>query len=263
MTAATVQRFQRTALWGGYRVWQRNRDSFLRNWRFEVGGLAVEPFIMLIAIGFGLGAYIRGIEGASYAAFLAPGVIASYAMFHASFDSTYGAYLRMETHHVYESILFTPLEPKDIVIGEVMWGATRALMSATAVLIVAVSFGLITSPYSILALPVAYLIGLTFAAIAMIMTATVKSIGVMNNFFALFIIPMFWLSGVFFPLEGFPDAVQKFAWVLPLTPATALVRGLVAGEFSVWMVAWLAEITAYFTVALWLAAVLMRRRLIK
>ena len=64
-------------------------------------------------------------------------------------------------------------------------------------------------------------------------------------------------------LDGFPDAVQKFAWALPLTPATALVRGLVAGEFSVWMVAWLAEVVAYLVVALWLASRLMRRRLIK
>ena len=74
---------QSTVLWGGFRVWQRNRDAFLRAWKVEIGGIAVEPFIMLVAIGFGLGAYIQDIDGRSYAEFLAPGVIAGYAMFHA------------------------------------------------------------------------------------------------------------------------------------------------------------------------------------
>ena len=142
-------------------MWQRNRDAFFRSWHVEVGGIVVEPFILLIAVGFGLGAYISNLgEGVSYPRFLAPGVIAAYAMFHATFDSTYGAYMRMESHHIYESILFTPLGPEDIVMGEVMWGATRALMSGAAVLAVAAVFGLLGSPWAILALPVAYLIGM-------------------------------------------------------------------------------------------------------
>ena len=182
-------------------MWQRNRDAFRRAWHLELGGIAVEPFVLLIGVGFGLGAYISNLgEGISYPHFLAPGVIAAYAMFHATFDATYGAYIRMETHHIYESILFTPLGPEDIVMGEVLWSATRALMSAIAVLFVAAVFGLVGSPWAILALPAAYLIGMTFAAIAMMMTATATTIGAMNNFLTLFILPMFWVSGVFFPL---------------------------------------------------------------
>lgn len=258
-----TQSFQTTRIWGGYRVWQRNRDAFARAWKLEIGGLAVEPFIMLIAVGFGLGSYIQEIDGRSYAEFLAPGVLASYAMFHATFDSTYGAYLRMETHHVYDAMLFTPLEPEDIVMGEVMWGATRGAISATALLTVATMFGLIGSPAAILAIPFAYLIGLSFGAIAMLVTSTAATIGSINNFFTLFVLPMFWVSGVFFPLERLPGIVQKLAWILPLTPAAAMVRGLVSGDFSWWMVAWTAEVAAYFVVALLLASWLMRRRLIK
>lgn len=259
-----VPAVQRTVVWGGFRVWQRNLDAFRHTWRFEVGGIVAEPFVLLIAVGFGLGSYISGIEGgASYAAFLAPGVIAAYAMFHATFDTTYGAYTRMETHHIYESILFTPLEPADIVVGEVMWASTRAVMSAAAVLVIAVVFGLISSPYAILALPVAYVIGMVFSAISMIVTATASTISVMNNYFTLFVLPMFWVSGVFFPLDRLPEAVQRGAWALPLTPAAALVRGLVEGEFSVWMLAWLGYLLALLAGALWLASYFMRRRLIK
>ena len=262
--ATMTTMIQRTPIWGGFRVWQRNRDAFRRAWHLEIGGIVIEPFVLLVGVGFGLGAYISNIgEGISYPHFLAPGVIAAYAMFHATFDATYGAYIRMETHHIYESILFTPLGPEDIVVGEVLWGASRALMSAIAVMFVATIFGLLGSPWAILALPAAYLIGMTFAAIAMVMTATASTIGAMNNFFTLFILPMFWISGVFFPLDRFPELVQKVAWILPLTPAAALVRGLVAGELSLWMLAWTAELAAFMLVAVWLASRFMRRRLIK
>ena len=258
--AASVQG---TVVWGGFRVWQRNRDAFLRAWKVEVGGITIEPFIMLVAIGFGLGAYIQDIGDLSYAEFLAPGVIASYAMFHAAFDASYGAYLRMETHHIYEAILFTPLGPEDIVVGEVMWSGTRAVVSATAVLVAAAMFGLVSSPLAVLAIPCAYLIGLMIASIAMILTATATTIGAMNNFFTLFILPMFYVSGVFFPLDRLPQGVQVASWALPLTPSAALVRGLVAGDTSWLMVLWALELLAYTVVGLWLASFFMRRRLIK
>ena len=258
-----AQALRSSVWWGGWRVWQRNRDAFLRSWKVEIGGIVVEPFIMLVAIGFGLGAYIQDIGDMSYAEFLAPGIIASYAMFHATFDSTFGAYLRMETHNIYEAVLFTPLGPEDIVTGEVMWSASRATLSGTAVLLVAVAFGLISSPLAILAIPSAYLIGFSIASIAMMLTATATTIGAMNNFFTLFILPMFYVSGVFFPLDRLPEWVQTASWALPLTPSAALVRGLATGDLSWWMVAWVLELVMVSLVALRLASALMRRRLIK
>ena len=257
-----VQAVQNTPLWGGFRVWQRNRDAFVRAWRVEVGGIAVEPFIMLIALGFGLGSYIQGVGELNYATFLAPGVVASWAMWHATFDSTYGAYLRMETHHIYEAILFTPLGPEDIVIGEVLWAATRGALSSAFVLLVAAVFGLVESPFAVLAWPVTFLIGMMFASIAMVMTATAKTIGTMNNFFTLFIFPMFWVGGVFFPLDRLPEAVRSASWALPLTPAVALVRGLMTGNLSWWMAAWALELVAYWLVTLGFSIFFMRRRLI-
>ena len=254
---------QGTVAWGGFRVWQRNRDAFLRSWSVEVGGIAIEPFIMLIAVGFGLGSYIQGIGDLTYAEFVAPGIVASYAMFHATLDSTYGAYVRMETHHIYEGILFTPLGPEDIVVGEVIWSATRAVLSSTWVLVAAAMFGLLGSPWAVLAIPAAYLTGMVIASIGLVVTATATSIGAMNNFFTLFILPMFWVSGVFFPLERLPEAVRTASWALPLTPSAALIRGLVAGELSWTMLAWALELLAFTVVFLRLAAFFMRRRLIK
>ena len=252
-----------TGIWRGFRVWQRNRDAFLRAWKVEIGGIAVEPFILLVAIGFGLGSFIDGIGELSYAEYLAPGLVASYAMFHATFDSTYGAYLRMESHHIYEAVLYTPLGPEDIVMGEAMWAATRAVVSSTFVLVAATMFGLVSSPLAVLAIPCAYLIGLTIGSIAMVVTATATTIGAMNNFFTLFILPMFYVSGVFFPLDRLPEGVQIAAWALPLTPSAELVRGLVTGDTTWLMVLWALELVAMWLVALRLASFFMRRRLIK
>ena len=250
-------------IWRGFRVWQRNRDAIIRGWKVELGGLVIEPFIVLAAIGFGLGAYVGNIGDATYAEYLAPGLIASYAMFHATFDSTYGAYLRMESHHVYEAMLFTPVGPSDIVLGEAMWGATRAAVSGAVVLAAAAIFGLVSSPLALLAIPCAYLIGLTVASIALILTATASTIGAMNNFFTVFIIPMFYVSGVFFPLDHMPNTVKALSWILPLTPAAALTRGLVSGDLSWLMVLWALELVAMSAVALFVASFFMHRRLIK
>jgi lipooligosaccharide transport system permease protein len=194
---------------------------------------------VLVAIGFGLGAYIDSVAGMSYAEFLAPGLVASYAM------------------------LFTPLGPEEIVVGEVMWSATRAVLSGPAVLVVAAMFGLVDSPLAVLAIPVAYLIGVTFGSISMIVTAAVSTLGAMNNFYTLFILPMRYVSGVFFPLDRVPEAVRVAAWALLLTPGAALTRGLVAGDLSCLMLLWVLELVAFSVVALWLASVLMRRQLIK
>ena len=261
--STVTQAVQGTVVWRGFRVWQRNRDAFNRAWRVELGGIVVEPFIMLAAIGFGLGQFVEDVGDLRYAEWFAPGAMASLAMFHATFDSSFGAYIRMETNHIYEAYLFTPLSPEDIVVGEIMWAATRAVFPATFVLLAAAMFGVVVSPLAVLAIPCAFLIGLTIASIAMIATATAATIGSLNNFFTLFILPMFWISGVFFPIDRLPNVLQTASWALPLTPATALTRGLFTGETSWLMAAWALELLAFSLVAFWVASVLMRRRLIK
>ena len=252
-----------SAIWRAWKVWQRNRDAFVRGWKVEVGGIAIEPWVVLVAVGFGLGAYVEDFEGLTYAEFVAPGILASYAMWHATFDATYGAYLRMESHHIYEAMLFTPIEPEDIVLGEVLWGASRSVLTGTAVLIAAAVFGLVGSPLAVLAIPAAFLTGVTFASISMILTSTVTTIGAMNNYFTLVLTPLFFFSGVFYPLDRLPEGVRTFSWALPLTPAAALVRGLVTGELEWAMALWVLELIGFSLLALRLAYFFMRRRLVQ
>ena len=127
----------------------------------------------------------------------------------------------------------------------------------------AACFGLISPPLAVLAIPCAYLIGLTVASIALILTATASTLGAMNNLFTVFIIPMFYGSGAFFPLDHVPHTVKMLSWALPLTHAAALTRGLVSGDLTWLMVLWALQLLAISVVALCVASSFMHRRLIK
>ena len=244
-------------------VWRRHRDAFLRNWTTEFGGVLLEPLIVLGAIGFGLGQFVGDIEGdVEYAAFVTPGIIAGYAMFHALFEGAFGAYLRMSMHRVFDSILATPMQVEDLVLGEMLWGASRSVLTAIAVLIVATGFGLVESPLAVLAVPTAFLVGLVFYPIALSATAVAPSINSLNNVFTLLAVPMYFLSGIFFPVSGLPDWIEPIVWVLPLTPASHLMRGLILGDLDIthlWSLLALVAMAVLFGI---LATYLMRRRLV-
>ncbi|GAI17407.1 unnamed protein product, partial [marine sediment metagenome] len=190
-----------------------------------------EPVIILLAMGLGLGAYVGLVDGQRYIEFIAPGIIASYAMFSASFECTYGSFVRMEYQKTYDAIIATPLNVEDVVAGEIFWGATRSLMTGTVILVIAAVFQLVPSPWAALIPILSFLQGIMFASIAILFTSIVPAIYSFNYYFTLFITPMFFFSGVFFPLSSFPEIVQTLSWVAPLTPAVHLTRALVNGEF--------------------------------
>ena len=249
--------------WRFYRVWQRDRDVFFRLWRSEAPASIIEPMVLLIAFGVGMGAYIGMVDGQRYIEFIAPGVIASYAMFSAVFECTYATYIRMEHQYTFDAILATPLNVEDVTAGEIFWGATRALMTGTLILAVAAAFGLVHSPWVLLIPAVALLEGVMFAAISVFFTSIVPSIYSFNYYFTLAISPMFFLAGVFFPLDSFPVIVQRLSLAAPLTPAVLLNRALFRGEFHADLLVSLAIIIGYTAVFFGISLVTMRRRLAK
>jgi len=247
--------------WRFIRVWQRNRDVFFKLWHSEAPGFLAEPIIILLAMGLGLGAYVGLVDGQRYIEFIAPGIIASYAMFSASFECTYGSFVRMEYQKTYDAIIATPLNVEDVVAGEIFWGATRSLMTGTVILVIAAAFQLVPSPWAALIPILSFLQGIMFASIAILFTSIVPAIYSFNYYFTLFITPMFFFSGVFFPLSSFPQIVQTLSWIAPLTPAVHLTRALVNGEFQlelIWALALIIVLAAlFFSISL----VTMRRRL--
>jgi lipooligosaccharide transport system permease protein len=249
--------------WRFFRVWQRNRDVFFRLWHFEMPISFIEPVLILLAFGLGLGAFMGLINGEQYINFIAPGMIAAYAMFGASNECSYSAFFRMEHQHTYDAIMATPVNVEDITAGEIFWGATRAMLTASIVLLVAAAFQLGVSPWAVLILPVTFIEGVMFAAISLFYTSVVPSIYAYNFFFTLIINPLFLLSGVFFPLDSFPEALQDASWFTPLRPAVEIVRGLFKGEMPehVWLA--VGVTAAYIVVFFSITLVTMRRRLAK
>ncbi len=247
--------------WHSFRVWQRNRDVFFRLWHSEAPGFVAEPVIILLALGMGLGAYIGLVDGQKYIEFLAPGIIASYAMFSASFECTYASFIRMEYQNTYDAILATPLNVEDIIAGEIFWGATRSLLTGSIILAIAAAFQLVHSPWALLIPVVSLLEGIMFASIALFFTSIAPAIYSFNYFFTLFITPMFFLSGVFFPLTSFPPILQTLAWIAPLTPVVHLTRALFQGEFQLNLLLALAIIIILSIIFFSISLVTMRRRL--
>jgi lipooligosaccharide transport system permease protein len=249
--------------WRFFRVWQRNRDVFFRLWHSEAPASIIEPVILLLAFGIGMGAYIGMVDGQRYIEFIAPGVIGSYAMFSSSFECTYGTYFRMEHQHTFDGIMATPLNVEDITAGEIFWGATRATMTGAIVLVVAAAFQLVHSPWAVLVPVVALLEGIMFASISVFFTSIVPAIYSFNYYFTLFISPMFFLSGVFFPLDSFPEVLQKLGLAAPLTPVVQLNRALFRGELNIDLLFSLAIVIGYAAVFFAVSLVTMRRRLTK
>jgi lipooligosaccharide transport system permease protein len=249
--------------WRFIRLWQRNCDVFLRLWHSEAPGFVIEPIIVILAMGIGLGTYVGLVQGESYMEFVAPGIIASYAMFSACFECTYGTFIRMEYQKTYDAIIATPLDVEDVTAGEIFWGATRAFLTGTVMLLVATAFQLIHSPWAILIPFICFLQGILFSVISCFYTSLVPYIYSFNYFFSLFITPMYFFSGVFFPLTSFPVIVQNLSWIVPLTPVVHLTRAAVSGQFQPHHILSLLIIVVLICILFPVTLVTMRRRLNK
>ena len=247
--------------WRFIRVWQRNRDVFFGLWHAEGPGFLAEPIIVLLAIGLGLGAYVGLGECQRYIKFIVPGLIAGYAMFSANFECTYGTFFRMEYQKTFDAIIATPLNIEDVTAGEIFWGATRSVLTGSVMLAVAAAFQLVHSPWALLIPIICFLEGILFSAIALFFTSVVPSIYSFNYYYSLFITPMFFFSGVFFPLSSFPEIVRTLSWAVPLTPVVYITRAVIGGEFQPGLLGALALIVALTVLFFSMSLVTMRRRL--
>jgi lipooligosaccharide transport system permease protein len=181
----------------------------------------------------------------------------------ATFEALYSAFSRMHVQKTWEAMLNAPLELEDVMLGELFWAATKSLLSGCAILVVIFALGLSHSPLALGVLPVILLTGLSFAALGLIINALAPSYDFFMYYFTLFITPTTLLSGVFFPREQLPAAVQGVTQVLPLTHAVQLVRPLLRGEVPANLLLHVAMLLAITTAAFLVALVLTRRRLLR
>lgn len=243
-----------------FRVWQRNLTVYTKLYKSSIALNFAEPVLYLAALGLGLGAFVKEIKGMPYVNFIAPGIIASSSMFAATYECTYGTYVRMTYQKTFDAILATPVNIDDLVAGELMWGATKSMLYGTIIMIVISLFGLVDSPLIMLAIPLLFVSGLIFAEISMIAGAVVPGIDSFNYFYTLFMTPMFLFSGIFFPLDTLPPVISKIAFFTPLYHLVNVCRSLSSGILPAADIAWIlivAVIIAPYPFRL------MRKRVIK
>jgi lipooligosaccharide transport system permease protein len=246
-----------------FSVWRRNllvwKRLIIPSALFNFG----EPFIYLLGLGLGLGSFIGDMEGVSYLSFLATGLLASSAMNTATYEGLFSVYTRMVPQQTYEGMLATSLEVDDIVGGEMLWCATKGLLSSSAILVVAVLIGAIDHWQAILCVPLFFLIGLCFAGPAIMVSSFSPSYDYFNYYVTLLLTPMFIFCGVFYPVRTLPDFMQPIIQVLPLSHAIALVRPLASGQSLNNTLLHIAVLATFAGVGYYFAVVLVRRRLIK
>lgn len=242
-------------------VWRRN----LLVWRKlsipSLLGNFGEPLFYLLALGYGLGAFVGQIQGMSYITFLASGIVCGSAMNTATFEGLYSAYTRMTLQQTWQGMIMAPLNIDDVILGEMVWTGTKSLISVAPILIIAAALGLVHDWNALWVLPVVFLAGICFGAMALVVTSFAKSYDFFLYYFTLIVTPMFLLSGVFFPLEQMPRAVQWGAQLLPLTHVVDIVRPLMTGLPIPHLGLDLAVLLIYATLAFYTATLLIRRRL--
>jgi len=247
-----------------WRVWRRDQDVFMKTYKVNFIPPLIEPIFYLVGLGFGLGGFVQPQEGLPYIVFIAPALVATSMMFSSFYECTYGSFVRMYYQKTFDAIIATPLSLEEVIAGELLWGATKSLINSAIVLGVVSVFGLVSSPFSLLILPLSFLVGLLFSALAMCFTSIMPNIDSFNYPFFLFITPMFILSGTFFSITTLPDEVQLIANVFfPLTHAVALSRALTVGKLGATLLfnlSWFLVAAPFFFV---LSINLMKKRLIK
>jgi lipooligosaccharide transport system permease protein len=243
-----------------FAVWRRNFLVWRKLFAAAVLTNLADPLIMLFGLGYGLGALLPSVEGMSYIAFFAAGQLCTATMFTASFESMFSGFSRMYGQKTWDAILHAPLVVDDIVAGEIVWAASKAWLTGSTILGVAVVFGLASSPWVLLALPAAFLVGLAFSAVGLIMTVLARGWDFFSYYMTLVMTPMMMISGVFFPAEQLPAPLPAIAKALPLYHGVQIVRPLIAGGPPPTLWLHVAVLLAYAAAGYVVAIYFARRR---
>lgn len=244
-------------------VWYRHFRVYVSNFFSNAFPPFLEPIIFLAGMGLGMAAYIQNMGSMSYVLFLASGLLMTSAMFTAAFECTFGTFIRLEFDKVYDGMLGAPISPRNLILGELLFVGTKGLFFSFAVLVVTWIMGIINYPLSILTIFVGFITGIMFGALSMLVTSFVKNINHFNFYMTGLISPMFFFSGVVFPIENLPKALVFVAEIVPLTHVVRLSRAFsVPGNLNVSLLLDLAYSVAFSVIVGWFAVKGLKKRMI-
>lgn len=211
-------------------VVERNLLLWHGQWVVLLSGV-LEPLLYLLVLGVGVGGLVGELQDAAgqtttYSHFVAPGLLGAAAMNAAVFE-TFNVYFKL-TDGLYAAMGSTPARPKDIATGEVVWAVLRTGLYAIGFVGVMVVLGLIRSPWAILVIPLAMLIGFAFGTTTMVATTHMRT---WNDFdlLQIVVVPLFLFSATFYPLEVLPRWAQVVTLASPLYHGVAALRQVSLG----------------------------------
>ncbi len=194
------------------RHWAIYRKDFFAN----VLPTLVDPALFIVVFGYWLGAYITELHGMTYLTYMAPGIAATTALFTAYFESSYGFYVRLVYENIFKALMTTPIGPHEILAGEFIWVALKGAIMAGLVSLVLLAFGVVKPDYLWLMPVMGILVGLSCGAMGLVATGYVRNMNQFQTVYALLISPMFFVSGVFYPIDQMPRALQYVCYLSPL-----------------------------------------------
>ncbi|MEA3136935.1 MAG: lipooligosaccharide transport system permease protein [Thermoplasmata archaeon] len=247
---------------GTWAMVQRNRDVYLKTWKTNMLPPLLEPLLFVVALGYGLGFFVREVEGVSYAQFIAPAILCITMMQTAFFETTYGSFVRMWFQKTWDAVTATPLSLDDVVVGELVWAGLKSTINTGLMAIVISLLGLLPPLLILPMLPLAFVTGLAFAGLGMMFSAKVPHIDAFQFGIFLLITPMMLFAGTYFPLGQMPPALQWVARALPLTHAVAIARPVALGRLDAVPLASVAYLLVAAVVLPAIAVLWMRRKLV-
>ncbi len=207
-------------------VMSRELANFRTYWKGTTFSSVLEPIVYLLAFGLGLSAtLVDDVNGTPYVEFVGTGMVATAVIFSSALPAMFGTFVKHRFQNTYDAILAAPVDVEELVSAEMLWIAARASIYGCFPLIVTMFFGLSPSPGMLLVPLFCFFTALGFAGFGVAMAAIVAKIDQFNYVTALFVTPLFLVSGAFFPIEGLPEGLQVVAQLNPLHQLVELVRG--------------------------------------
>lgn len=208
-------------------ITHRNWIVYKKDLIANISPTVADPAFIMISLGLGLGAYLTNVEGMSYMQYLAPGLTVATALFTSFFESSYGFFVRMSYENVFKAMLTTPIGVKEVVLGEMIWVGLKGAVMAICVGIVLALFGLMANPWLIPMLSlVGFFVALPCGAMGLLATALVNNINQFQTVYSFIIAPLYFLSGIFFPISEMTGPVRFASELFPLIHGVRLAQAI-------------------------------------
>jgi lipooligosaccharide transport system permease protein len=221
-----------------WRVAMRHWSIFKKDFFANVLPTVVDPALFILVFGVWLGSQMGELGGRPYLQYMAPGIVAVTVLFTAYFESSYGFYVRLVYENIFKALMTTPIGPHDIITGEYLWVGLKGAIMAFLVGLVLLLLG-VAKPYYVWLMPIiGALLSIACGAMGLISTGYVRNMNQFQTVYALLISPMFFVSGVFYPIEQMPRVLQYLCYLSPLYHGVRLSQSALWAEglLEAWLI---------------------------